>query len=172
MKPAKVIELEKKTHKTKQELAERRRREEATLSGQKLIESKEVKENLEAHKEFLVLSRLLDAVEKNDALYSEVINRYCLLKAECKAMAERREMLIRQTEELALIKAGMDPTDYFTQQRELDKAILSYERLVQQKRNMMFAIEKENIMTIAAALRSVPKQTEKKTNPLLEALGS
>jgi diphthamide biosynthesis methyltransferase len=35
---------------------------------------------------------------------------------------------------------------------------------------MLLDIEKENIMTIAAALRSIPKNEEKSSNKLLEAL--
>ena len=35
---------------------------------------------------------------------------------------------------------------------------------------MMLDIDKENVMTISAALRSIPKQPEKKENPLLSAL--
>ena len=35
---------------------------------------------------------------------------------------------------------------------------------------MLMDIEKENIMTIASALRNVPKKEETPTNPLLEVL--
>jgi hypothetical protein len=35
---------------------------------------------------------------------------------------------------------------------------------------MLLDIEKENIMTIAAALRSIPKKDDKSENPLLKAL--
>ena len=45
------------------------------------------------------------------------------------------------------------------------------DKLLQQKRKMLLDIEKENIMTIASALRSVPKKAENKTNTLREALG-
>ena len=34
----------------------------------------------------------------------------------------------------------------------------------------MLDIEKENVMTIAASLRSIPKKPEKKKNLLMEAL--
>lgn len=47
----------------------------------------------------------------------------------------------------------------------------SMDRQIQAKRRMLAEIEKENVMTIAASLRSVPKKPEKKTNPLKEALG-
>lgn len=169
-KPVKVIEIESKSHRTKKELAHRRKAETSTLSGKKLIESREVKEDLEAHREFLRISKLLDAVEKNDALYSEVINRYCLLKSECKSFADKRERTGKQMELLEERMDEMELPEYLKLQNDLSKALVSYDRQIQIKRKMMFDIEKENIMTIAAALRSVPKQPEKKSNPLMEAL--
>ena len=52
---------------------------------------------------------------------------------------------------------------------ELDK--IQYDRQIMAKRKMMFDIEKENIMTIQSALRSVPKKPEpKKTSPMAEYL--
>jgi len=42
--------------------------------------------------------------------------------------------------------------------------------MIDKKRKMMLEIDKENVMTISAALRSIPKQPEKKENPLLAAL--
>lgn len=169
-KPVKILEMEGRSHRTKKELLQRKRGEEATLSGRKLIESKEVKENPEAHKEFRILVRLLDSVEKNDALYSEVINRYCLLKAECTSLIARRDALSLAAEELPSHKEEMEYEDYIKAMTSTSKSIIALDKQVQDKRRMMFSIERENIMTIASALRSVPKQPEKKSNPLMEAL--
>ena len=52
----------------------------------------------------------------------------------------------------------------------MQKNLSSLDKQVQTKRKMLLDIEKENIMTIASALRSVPKKVEKKDNPLLAAL--
>ena len=60
--------------------------------------------------------------------------------------------------------------DYIKMQMELSKQIISYDRQIQAKRKMLFDIEKENIMTIASSLRSIPKKTEKKKNAVKEAL--
>jgi hypothetical protein len=48
--------------------------------------------------------------------------------------------------------------------------MIECDRQVQAKRKMLLDIEKENIMTIAAALRSIPKKTDKPKSKLLEAL--
>lgn len=46
-----------------------------------------------------------------------------------------------------------------------------YDRQIMDKRKMMLAIEKENIMTIQSALRSVPKKPEpKKSSPMADYL--
>ena len=169
-KPVKILEMEGRSHRTKQELLQRRRGEASTLSGRKLIESKEVRDDPEAHKEFRTLVRLLDNVEKNDALYSEVINRYCLLKSECLSMTASRERLSQAADDLHEHKDEMDYKEYMDLLSSMSKNIIALDRQIQDKRKMMLAIERENIMTIAAALRSVPRQQEKKSNPLMEAL--
>lgn len=170
-KPADVIILEGKSHRTKKELRQRKKAEEDLLTGNELKEAKEVKENKLAHKEFLRIRNLLKKIEKNDDLYSGVINRYCMLSAECKEFEEKRETIFRRQQELEERSGEMEFTDYLRMQNDLSKMLLSYDRQVQAKRKMMFDIEKENIMTIASALRSIPKKQETKKNALREALG-
>lgn len=170
-KPADVIILEGKSHRTKKELRQRKKAEEDLLTGNKLKEAKEVKENKLAHKEFIRIGNLLKKIEKNDDLYSGVINRYCMLSAECKEFEEKRETIFRRQQELEERSGEMEFTDYLRLQNDLSKMLLSYDRQVQAKRKMMFDIEKENIMTIASALRSIPKKQETKKNALREALG-
>lgn len=170
-KPADVIMLEGKSHRTKKELRQRKKAEEDLLTGNRLRETKEVKENELAHKEFLRIRKLLEEIGKNDDLYSGVINRYCLLSAECKEFEEKRESIFRRGQELEERSGEMEFTDYLHMQNDLSKMLLSYDRQVQAKRKMMFDIEKENIMTIASALRSIPKKQETKKNALREALG-
>ena len=58
-KPASVIRLEGKSHRTKKELRTRKQAEESLLSGVKLKEMEEVKNNPRAHQEFLRMKKLL-----------------------------------------------------------------------------------------------------------------
>ena len=60
--------------------------------------------------------------------------------------------------------------EYYNLELGMQKNLISLDKQVQTKRKMLLDIEKENIMTIASALRSVPKKVEKKDNPLLAAL--
>ena len=148
-KPFTVLKAEKKSHRTKAELKQRQKGEEALVTGVALKSHKEVRDNPVAYKEFKRINKLLKKIEKNDAIYESVINRYCLILAECKEMST---------------------SSYYKMKHNMQTAIINLDKQVQTKRKMLFDIEKENIMTIAAALRSIPKKEEKQSNPLLEAL--
>ena len=168
-KPAKLIAIEGKSHRTKKELREREKAEAALLTGKTLKETEEVKNNKIAHKEFLRIRKLLQSIEKNDDLYGSTINRYCLLLAECTEFEEKRETIFSRQKELEERKDDMEFSEYINLQNDLVKSMLALDKQVQSKRKMLLDIEKENVRTIAASLRSIPKKTEKK-NPLREAL--
>ena len=169
-KPASVLKYEKKSHRTKAEMRQREKAEEDLLTGKKLKESQEVKNNELAHREFLRIKKILVEIGKNDDLYSGVINRYCMISAECREFEEKRESIYRRQEELEKRSDEMEIDEYIKLQNETSKMLLSFDRQIQAKRKMLFDIEKENVMTIASALRSVPKKPEKKKNALREAL--
>jgi len=57
----------------------------------------------------------------------------------------------------------LDSVTYFKLVTDMQKSFVNLDKQIQSKRNMMLAIEKENLMTIASALRSIPKTVEKKT---------
>ena len=175
-KPVNVIKLEGKSHRTKKELKERENGEQALLTGIRLKEEDCVRDNPEAHKMFLRLKKLYVEIGKNDALYENIINRYCILHAECKEFEEKRDIFSEQlmqlhNEKLVLIaNEELSSKEFYRLEIEMQKSINNLDKQIQAKRKMMFDIEKENVMTIASALRSIPKKTEKKSNALLEAL--
>ena len=109
-------------------------------------------------------------------MYGAVINRYCVLYAETKEFEEKRERFYQQlcefqdAKEDLLINEEMTPREYYGIEASMQKNLVSLDRQVQSKRKILSDIEKENIMKIAASLRSVPKKPEKKVNPLKEAL--
>ena len=177
-KPAKVIQLEKKSHRTKKELNQRVKGEKELVSGTTLKERPEVANNIIAHNEFTRLSGLLTGIEKNDAIYEVIINRYCLMIAECADMENKRELIFNQAQRLETKLEELGAEADFKELRAVTNdiayiygAMIALDKQVQSKRKMLLDIEKENIMTIAAALRSIPKKTENKKNALLEALG-
>lgn len=180
-KPAAVIEAEKKSHRTKAELEARKNAESGLLSNRKLQERKEVKENKTAHAEFQRVSKLMKAIGKDDALYSSGINTYCLLYAEIGDLHEQMKMLDETGEMLRetfghLVddpERAIDPEEIIQFEKAFTRLIsqrLNISAVIDKKRKMMLDIDKENVMTISAALRSIPKKPEKKENALMAAL--
>lgn len=182
-KPFKVLTTEKKSHRTKAELKIREEGEKSLSTEMELKERKEVKQNKIAHKEFKRIQKLLKKIEKNDAIYEAVINRYCLLQAECSDLEERREefynLVFELKEEMKKVTDDMeDDTEKATTILEYSKTIAkimnsmnAIDKQIQSKRKMLLDIEKENIMTIASALRCIPKKEENEAdNPLLKVL--
>lgn len=180
-KPYVVLTSEKKSHRTKKELKQRQQGESSLATGVALKERSNTKSNTVAHKEFRRINDLLKHIGKNDAIYEPVINRYCLIQAECAELEERREYFFRLIE--GLKNAFEEICDDLDSDEKADKLIeftkeiakltggmMSIDKMIQTKRKMLLDIEKENIMTIAAALRSIPKAEEKSSNKLLEAL--
>lgn len=181
-KPYKVIQGEGKSHRTKAELNQRKKGEEALATGTAMKMRPEVKKNPIASKEYKRVNDLLKKIGKNDAIHELVINRYCMLVAECDDLMVKRErcydIIIRLDEAFENEIENTEPDDraklirsYSKTYNDNLKILLSLDGQVQTKRRMLLDIEKENIMTIAAALRSIPKTPEQKKNPLLEALG-
>ena len=180
-KPASVIEAEKKSHRTKAELEARKNGEEALLSKQKLQERREVKSNSVAHNEFLRVAKLMRAIGKDDALYSSGINTYCLLYSEIMELIEQIKLLDKTAEMLreafeGLIDSGesdIDEDKIIQFEKSFTRLIsqrLSISSTIDRKRKMMLEIDRENVMTISAALRTIPKAPEKAENPLIKLL--
>ncbi len=179
-KPAAVIEAENKSHRTKAELNARKESESGLLSKKKLQERSEVKNNKIAHSEFQRVSKLMKAIGKDDALYSSGINTYCMLYSEIAALGEQLEILnktadmLRETFERIIDgERDIEINEIIQFEKSFTKLVaqrLSISSAIDHKRKMMLDIDKENVMTISAALRSIPKQPEKKENPLLSAL--
>ncbi len=142
-------------HRTQEELAARRAAEQATLTGFPVRESKEVAKDAAAHKEFLRVVELLEAVGKNDAMFEAVINDYCGYKSDILRHIKLRKKIEKD-------KSLPADTRF--------KLILDCDKQIEVYRKKRFDIEKENGFTVASALRSIPKKPPAKGNPLLEAL--
>lgn len=176
-KPFKIIEMEGKSHRTKAEMNKRKQGEESLISGQAMKEFSIVKNNPIAHKEFTRLKKLLEKIEKNDALYQQIINRYCLIVAECSEFEDSQAKFYRDLDELTSEKEDLinseefTPASYYKMKNSIQQNIIALDRQLQTKRKMLLDIEKECVMTIASSLRSIPKQADNdKDDPLLKIL--
>ena len=113
----------------------------------------------------------LREIEKNDAIYEAVINRYCLIYAETMEFEEKKNKLYELVEKL---ENQFEESIEYLEKEELAKetrkftraisdlvaSIVDLDKQLQPKRKMLLDIEKENIMTIASALRVIPKKPE------------
>lgn len=173
-KPLAILRAEGKSHRTKAELKQREQGEKSVLTGKKMKAREEVKSSHLAYAEFKRLSTVLDGIDKNDSVYEVVINRYCLLYAETVEIQRERQRYTELIETVAkrcemveddetLIKLVKSLSTITSNINKLDSTL-------QSKRKMMLDIEKENIMTIASALRSIPKKVEKSTGPSLKEI--
>jgi len=172
--PKPISALVETSHVTKAQIELREQGEKALLSGVAMFERPSVKADPAAHKEFIRLQKLMKAIGKNDALYASAYNRYCELFAECEYYRKEIERLRSLAEKLEQKFDESDDatteeiTDFAKQLTSLLKQINSMDSAVMSKRKMMFDIEKENVMTVASALRSIPKNPE--TSPADDAL--
>lgn len=170
-KPFSVLKSEGKSHRTKKELKLREQGEKALSTGTALKVRSEVKKNKIANKEFKRINELLKKIEKNDAIYEAVINRYCLIYAECIDFEDKKNKLYELVEKLENqfeeSKEYLEQEDLAKETRRFAKSIseimgsiVDLDKQLQPKRKMLLEIEKENIMTIASALRVIPKKPE------------
>lgn len=166
-----VLKTENKSHRTKAELDQRQKSEAALMTGIKLREKDAVKQNLISHKEFLRIQKLLGVIEKNDALVENTINRYCQIYAECIEFENKRERFYASLDELEdehrdqIASGEITWLDYMKLRSSFQTQLINLDKQVQAKREMMLRIEKENLMTIAAALRAVPKKEQEEVDP-------
>lgn len=163
-------------HRTKAEKEARQQAEQDMLSGKKGFERANVRNDPVAHAEFKRVSALMKAVGKDDALYFAIVNRYCELFSEvdrCQRETERLHQLMGRLEQRFDAGETEDDAAFMKQYTALLAQVNKLDDKVMQKRKMMLDLEKENGMTVAAALRAIPKgNAEKKENPLAAILGS
>lgn len=194
-RPSKPVSVNKK-HLTNAEKEQRLKFENALLSGHKITERKRVREDKTAHTEFKRVVGLMRAIGKDDALYSEQMNRYAELFAECEFYKELSAELRDELRDLAELceemrTAARRYADDFDESdsagisellKQIDELIGNRAAIlrqlsdadtkIKQKREAMLAIERENCMSVSAALRTIPKDVAKDENDdeLLRAL--
>jgi phage terminase small subunit len=167
-RPTKPIQLVK-GHRTKAEKQKREKEEKRLMTGISFKESPDVADDPIAHKEFFRLKKLFKKIDKDEGLQENVINRYCKLHSECFYYAQQ---INDKKEDMKTLmqtysEGGIDPLIYIASKDSILNLILQCDKKIMDKRKMMLDIEKENIMTVAATLRSIQKKPEesKEKNP-------
>jgi len=135
--------------------------EESLLTGETWREYPEVKANITAHRFFRRLTDLYSRIEKNDAMTEPIINRYCMMQAECYDFETKREKFNDNLDALM----GNDELDVETKYRleaQMQQSIIGVDKQLMAKRKMLLDIEKETLMTLKAQLLSIPKKEPEK----------
>ena len=190
-RPSKPVAANRK-HLTSAEKEQREHYEQSLLSGKKITERRRVKNDAAAHAEYRRVVALMRAIGKDDALYSEQINRYAELHSEEEFYKELTETLRGELSELNVlskevmaavgqlvdirgkldevgakalsesIAAVTSALDELMKQRgSLLKQLSDADLKIKQKREAKLAIERENCMSVSAALRTIPKDVHK-----------
>lgn len=157
-------------HRTKAEKEQREKAEKAMMTGYDFKEWTEVKTDPIAHKQFVRLKRLYKSIGRDDAMIETVINRYCKILSECEKYEKEVGRLRGIESEVEKRSSEMEFAEYIKTILEINKQIQANDKLLQLKRKMLLDIEKENVMTLVSAMRSIPKKADNKPNPLKEAL--
>ena len=143
-KSIKVIQLEQKNHMTKREIAVRKREEEKLISGSKLKEAKNVREDPVAHKEFVRIRKLMRAIEKDDDLYSGQLNTYCELTSEIERLKVEKAIHDQELEELRETRHEFDDyVAYYDLLTKITKRIDDLDKRIDQKRAHREKIDRE-----------------------------
>lgn len=164
-KPTALILLEGKSHRTKAELEKRKEAEKALITGQPMKEWAATKQDPVAHSHWIRMAKLYRAIGKNDALVEATMNRYCMLLSECESVEKEDQRLHALAEKLDDRQDEMEFAEYIRLSSDINRSIAKNQTALQNKRKMLLDIEKENIMTLAAQMRSIPKQPDKNERP-------
>ena len=159
-KPVGVLRMEGKSHRTKAELEQRERAEKAQMTGKRMKEAADVRADAVAHATWKRVAALLASIGKDDALYEQCINRYCRLASEVNAEQRELDRLEKMAQTLDEWDASgeIEKDEYLRRMAQLMEMKSGCQSLLMRKRKMMMDIEKENVMTVASSLRSIPKK--------------
>ncbi len=165
-KSAAVLSMQDTSHKTKREIAKRKKAEQGALTGTRIKESEQTKNNELAHKEFLHMRKIMQSTGKDDDIYGNAVNRYCMLSAECLEFVQKREHIFRELQDFCEKKDDMVENEELTFREayrietEMQRNMLSIDKQIQTKRKFMLDIEKENGWTVKASLQTIPVKKE------------
>lgn len=146
-----------KGHRTIAEKKARIRREADLLTGSAFQEWPEIRANLIAHKRFAKTKNLFASNGKDDALLEPIINRYCLMLAECDDLTSIMSDAMDDVKQLM----NDDSIEFLVKLEMKDRIMSRYfvaNKNVVTKRKMLLDIEKENGMTLLSQLRTTTKK--------------
>ena len=157
-----VVQLRK--HLTTREKEQREKAEASLLTGHVMRPSKSTRADPVAYTTWKRINALLGKIEKNDALFECVLNRYCSLISKQERLVEIGSRIAAMLDDLESRRDEMGNEAYMKSMLDLVKAAQRNEQQLQSVQKMALDIEKENIMTVASQLRAVPKKPKEEAD--------
>ena len=150
-KPTELILLEGKSHRTKDELEQRKKAEEELATGEEFKESAQVKNNKIAHKEFLRLKKLYKEISYVEGLDEQIINRYCL---EISNLFELQEMIEN-------ISKKIDECEEIAEQISMYNTMVEAMKAQHKSKELLLKYEDRLFLNPTSRIKSIPKKPEK-----------
>ena len=133
--------------------------EKSMATGEPWKEYPEVKQDTTAHRFFRRLTDLYRRIDRNDALTENLINRYCLLQAECADFEQKRQLFSQNLAEL-MDDETIEPQEKYKLESAMQRSIMDVDRQIMSKRRMLLDIEKESLMTLRGQLAAIPPKSK------------
>ena len=151
-----------KGHRTKAERELRKQAEKELSTGKSMKEWPQVRVDSVAHAHYLRICGIMKAIKRNDALHEPVLNRYCMMLSECDTYETMIQNIGQNIQDLEIMKANgeIEFAEYLAMCGSLREQLFKADKVLTKRREMLLAIEKENLMTVQAAIRGVPKKPD------------
>jgi hypothetical protein len=88
-----------------------------------------------------------------------LINRYCLLQAECADFEQKRQLFSQNLAEL-MDDETIEPQEKYKLESAMQRSIMDVDRQIMSKRRMLLDIEKESSMTLRGQLAAIPPKSK------------
>lgn len=173
-RPPKQLTLVK-GHLTNAQKDARDKAEKALVTSYVMKPWAKTKQNETAMKQFKKIKKAFAKIGQDDICFESVLNRYCIIFAECDETEKTREAILAGMRDMLANKdeivARSDVATFYTNLVEMAGKANDCDRTLAKKREMMLSIERENIMTVNAKLRAVPKKaTEEEPDEMTKLL--
>lgn len=149
-------------HLTKEQRSERERAEREFSSSVPFKKWPQTKKDSFASKHFDRIKKAFEEIGVCDVSFEAVINRYCIILGECAKLEKKIEESEKLRDDLDKERENMEAKEYASLAMAVEKDLYSKDCSLGAKRNALLQIEKENIMTVLAKLRAVPKKPKER----------
>lgn len=143
---------------SKEELEKLKEQQESNFTNEPIVKFQEVKDDPYANKQFNRILKLFKIIGRNDSLFTNSLNRLCIMYSE-----EKRLIKLRNSLEETVTEYAASPNKDWNTFQSLNAQLIQTEKLLNTRRNQILQLERCLGLTIDSAMRFTPtKQKENK----------